>query len=83
MNAYITAPAAVPIRMPTPVSSVTPMPSRPSMNSQSTQVWPARSLKNSSNGLSAGTPKSRNPSVGLPPLIQAAGPKRSSTSASL
>ena len=36
MNAYIRAPAAVPIRMPTPRRRVTPMPSRPSMNSQST-----------------------------------------------
>ena len=42
------------------------------MKSQSTQAWPARELKNPWKGLSAGTPKVRNPSVGLPPLSQAA-----------
>ena len=35
-------------------------------------------LKKPLKGLFSGTPKARKPSVGLPPLIQAAGPKRSS-----
>ena len=53
------------------------MPRRPAMKSQSTQVWPAREAKNPWKGLSAGTPKVRNPSVGLPPLSQAASWARS------
>ena len=42
------------------------------MKSQSTQAWPAREVKKPWKGLSTGTPKLRNPSVGLPPLSQAA-----------
>ena len=53
------------------------MPSRPSMKSHSTTALPARPLKKPLKGLPSGTPKERKPSVGLPPLIHAAGPNRS------
>jgi signal transduction histidine kinase len=77
---YIRAPAALAIRMVTPRISATPMASRPSMKPQSANVVPAREFQMPLNGPSA--PNLRKPMVGLPPWIQAAGPKRSTTPAS-
>src|SRR5207247_839884 len=69
ISSIVTVPLAAAARSATPNSSATPMPSRPSMNSQFAQVVPAQLWKVDSNGPTS-TPL-RKPLVGEPPLIQA------------
>src|SRR4029453_7419149 len=69
ISSIITVPLAAAARSATPSSSATPMPSRPSMNSQLAPPVPAQLWKVDSNGPSS-TPL-RKPLVGEPPLIQA------------
>lgn len=64
----MTVPDTAAIRRPMPAVSATPMPRRPSTNSQWAYQVPAMSWKKPSNGP---TSTDRKPLVGLPPLIHA------------
>src|SRR6266536_6280668 len=69
MNSIMAVPLAAASRSATPRISATPMPSRPSMNSQSAHGAPAQPWKVDSSGPAATWLK--KPLVGEPPLIQA------------
>src|SRR6266545_4443712 len=69
MNSIMPVPLTAAIRSPIPSVNATPMPSRPSMNSQSAHGSPAQLWKVDSSGPAATA--LRKPLVGWPPLIQA------------
>jgi hypothetical protein len=69
ISAIMIVPATAETRSAMPAITATPMPSRPSMNSQSAHAAPAIAWNADWNGPTSTEP--RKPLVGEPPLIQA------------